>query len=84
MQRCVVVISSGWVFAGNVEDVNGRIRIHDAINVRQWSSVGFDGMLENPKSNSVILKPLPPGANTVDLPAGAEIYRVPVPTNWGI
>lgn len=84
MQRCVVVISSGWVFAGGVEDTNGRIRIHDAINVRQWSGVGFDGMLKNPKSPSVVLSPLPSDANVVDIPAGSEIYRVPVPADWGI
>ena len=34
--RAVVVVDRGWIFAGDVEDVNGRIRITRAVWVLRW------------------------------------------------
>lgn len=80
-KRAVLVIDRGWVVAGDVEDVNGRIRVTRALHVRSWTSVGFDGMIANPKSGNVVLKPMP---NGFDCPADAELFRVPVSDDWGL
>ena len=78
--RCVVVVDRGWIFAGDVERKDGRIRISNAIHVFRWESIGFDGMLADPKSPKVTLRPL---ANDVDMPADAEIFCIPVSDDWG-
>jgi hypothetical protein len=80
-KRFVVVLDRGWIVAGDVEDDDGRIRITRAVHVRSWSAVGFDGMIANPKSGNVTLKAVP---NGFDAPADAEIFRVPVPDDWGL
>lgn len=79
--RAVVVVDRGWIFAGNVTRENGRIKLTRAVWVFRWESVGFDGVIANPKSNKVILKPLPQG---VDLPEGSEVFCVPVDAEWGL
>lgn len=79
--RCVVVVDRGWIFAGDVEDCEGRIRIRRAIMVMRWEGVGFDGVLANPKQTAVKLRPL---AHDVDLPSEAELFRVPVGDSWGL
>ncbi len=79
--RHVIVIDRGWIFAGDVTEENGRIILKRPVNVVRWSGVGFDGMLANPKSDKVALKPI---ANPVNLPAGSEVYRVPVADDWGL
>jgi hypothetical protein len=79
--RAVVVVDRGWIFAGDVTRENGRIILDRAIHVYRWESIGFDGMIANPKSNKVTLKPLP---NGVDLPQGSEVFCVPVADDWGL
>ena len=79
--RAVVVVDRGWIFAGDVTRENGRIKLSRAIHVFRWESIGFDGMIANPKSTNVTLKPVP---NGVDVPAGAEVFCVPVADNWGL
>jgi len=79
--RAVIVVDRGWIFAGDVVRENGRIKLSRAIHVFKWESIGFDGMLANPKSNKVTMKPLPTG---VDIPAGAEVFAVPVAADWGL
>lgn len=78
--RAVVVVDRGWIFAGNVEEKNGRIYLHDAVWVFRWESIGFDGMIADPKSSKVTLKKL---NKTVDVPSDSEIFRIAVPENWG-
>ena len=78
--RAVVVVDRGWVFAGDVTDKDGRIRIDNALHVFKWDSIGFDGMIADPKSEKVTLKKL---TSCVELPAGAEVFRVPVDDKWG-
>lgn len=79
--RAVVVVDRGWIFAGDVTRENGRIKIERAVHVFRWESIGFDGVIANPKSSKVTLKPIP---NGVDLPEGAEIFCVPVDDGWGL
>lgn len=78
--RAVVVVDRGWIFAGDVTRADGRIRIDRAVHVVRWDAIGFDGMISDPKSSKVNLKPIP----SVDLPEGAEIFCVPVADDWGL
>lgn len=78
--RAVVVVDRGWIFAGDVTRENGRIRLDRALHVFRWESIGFDGMIAQPKSSKVTLKPVP----SVDIPEGAEIFCVPVSDDWGL
>ena len=79
--RAVVVVDRGWVFAGDVTRENGRIRLSRSVWVFRWESVGFDGVIADPKSSKVTIRPMPTG---VDLPDGAEIFLVPVDDSWGL
>ena len=78
--RAVVVVDRGWIFVGDVTRENGRIRLDRALHVFRWESIGFDGMISQPKSSKVVLKPVP----SVDIPEGAEIFCVPVADDWGL
>jgi hypothetical protein len=78
--RAVVVVDRGWIFAGDVTRENGRIRLARALHVFKWESVGFAGMIENPKKAKADLRPVA----DVDIPEGAEIFCVPVAAEWGL
>jgi hypothetical protein len=80
-ERAVIVVDRGWIFAGDLTEENSRLKLTRAVWVFRWESVGFDGVIANPKQNKVILKPL---ANPVDIPADSEIFRVPVASDWGL
>lgn len=79
--RAVVVVDRGWVFAGDVTRANGRIRLDRAVWVFRWESIGFDGMIKDPKSNKVTLRKM---QSPVDVPDGSEIFTVPVDSEWGL
>ena len=78
--RAIVIVDRGWIFAGDVKQGKGRITLSRAIHVRSWSSIGFDGMIAAPKSTQVNLRSVP----DVTIPDNAEIFRVPVPDDWGL
>lgn len=79
--RAVMVMDRGWVMAGDVEYKNGRVFLTRVIHVRRWESVGFDGMVKDPNNKNVKphLFPLP----DCDFPATTELFKIPVPNNWG-
>lgn len=79
--RCVVVVDRGWIFAGDVEDRDGRIIITRAVWVFRWERIGFAAVVANPKQGGVDIRPL---STTVDLPAAAELFRLPVADDWGL
>ncbi len=79
--RAVVVVDRGWIFAGDVERRDGRIYLTNAVWLLRWQSIGFDGVIENPKSDKVTIKPMPTG---VDIPEGSEIFSVSVEAGWGL
>jgi hypothetical protein len=79
--RAVVVVDRGWVFAGDIERKNGRITLNRAIWVFRWESIGFDGVLRDPKNAKVQLRKLDA---PVDLPEASEIFCVPVADSWGL
>jgi hypothetical protein len=79
-KRAVVVVDRGWVFAGDVTEKDGRIILSRALWILRWDSVGFDGMIKDPKTK-VTIRTMPSG---VDLPKDAELFRVPVSDSWGL
>ena len=82
--RHVVVLDRGWIYAGDLSYVEeGGITwqvISNATHVFRWESIGFTGVLENPKNPKVTLKEV---AYPVKVPLGSVIYTVPVPETWG-
>jgi len=78
--RAVVVVDRGWIFAGDVTRKDGRIFISRALHVFKWESIGFAGMVDNPKKAKADLRSMA----DVDIPEGSEIFCVPVPDDWGL
>ena len=78
--RAVVVVDRGWIFAGDVTRENGRIRLSRALHVFKWEAIGFAGMIDSPKKAKADLRPVA----DVDIPAGAEVFCVPVSSEWGL
>lgn len=76
--RAVVVVDRGWIFAGDVERKDGFIHLSRALHVFRWADVGFAGIIEN--TTKADLRPIA----DVQIPAGAEIFCVPVPDDWGL
>ena len=79
--RAVVVVDRGWIFAGDVTERDGKLILSRAVWLFNWSEIGFDGVIANPASPKAKLRKL---ANPVEIPAGSEIFRVPVSQNWGL
>jgi hypothetical protein len=79
--RAVVVVDRGWIFAGDVTEENGRIFLDRAVWVFRWERIGFAAVIENPKRDGIDIRPLP---TRVDIPAGAEVFRLPVDDGWGL
>lgn len=80
-ERYVVVISSGWIYAGDVVRENGRIYLHNAVWVFKWSSIEFIGMINDPKNENVQLRKVD---NVIEIPESSEIYSVKVCEDWGL
>lgn len=79
-KRCVIIVDRGWIFAGDIEDKDGRIKITRAVHVFSWSGIGFAAMLALPKGK-VDIRLL---GHDVDLPSDAELFRIPVSDTWGL
>jgi len=79
-KRAVVVVDRGWIFAGDVDETAkpGKIVLTRALHVFSWTGQGFAAMVANP----LVKTDLRPCAD-VEIPADSEIFRVPVPDNWG-
>lgn len=80
-KRAVVVVDRGWIFAGDVTEENGRIRLSRAVWVFRWESCGFAAVVADPKKSKADIRPL---STVVDLPEGAEVFRLPVGDDWGM
>jgi hypothetical protein len=78
--RAVVVVDRGWIFAGDVTRADGRIHLSNALHVFKWESIGFGGMVADPKKAKADLRKIA----DVDIPEGAEVFCVPVPDDWGL
>jgi hypothetical protein len=78
--RAVVVLDRGWIYAGDIEERDGRVYLSRVVWLFRWSSVGFDGAIANPGSEKVTIKP----HADLNYPADVELFRVPVSDDWGI
>ena len=80
--RHVVVIDRGWIVAGDVtiDETTKELIVSNAIDVFRWESIGFAGVLKNPKDRNVTLMDLP---YPVKVPQGSVIFTIPVPETWG-
>ena len=76
--RAVIVVDRGWIFAGDVTRENGRIYLSRAGWVFRWESCGFSKVIEDPSNADI--RPMA----DVDIPGGAEIFCVPVSSDWGL
>jgi hypothetical protein len=79
-KRAIIVVDRGWIFAGDVEERDGRIYLSRAVHVQSWESVGFSGLVEDPKVAKAKIK----ACANVDIPKDSEIFRVPVGDLWGL
>ena len=79
--RAVVVVDRGWIFAGDVTEQNGRIYLDRAVWVFRWESIGFAAVVADPTQKGIDIRPL---TTRVDVPAGAEVFRLPVGDGWGL
>ena len=75
--RHVVVVDRGWIFAGDLERTEGRLKLTRALHVFKWDSIGFAKMVETAKAD---LRPIA----DVDIPADSEIFAIPVNESWGL
>ncbi len=80
-KRAVVVVDRGWIFAGDVTREGARIFLDNAVWVFRWESIGFDGVIANPKDKNVTIRKM---KNRVEIPAQSEIFSVPVSDDWGV
>jgi hypothetical protein len=78
--RAVIVLDRGWIYAGDVEEKDGRIYLTRVVWVFKWISIGFAEMLENPCQDKVDLR----SHRDIDFPADVELFRAPVNDDWGI
>jgi hypothetical protein len=78
--RAVIVLDRGWIYAGDVEEKNGRIYLTRVTWVFNWSSIGFNKMIEEPNNSKVNLQ----SHADINFPADVEIFRVPVGDDWGV
>jgi hypothetical protein len=82
--RAVVVVNSGWIFAGDTEQIDtlvGKsIRITNALHIFKWTEIGFAGVIASPKDKRVDLRPCDP----VEVPLASVIFIVPVEDGWGL
>jgi len=79
--RAVVIVDRGWIFAGDVEEMDDRLILTRPVWVFKWESIGFDGVIKDPKDKRVTLKPMD---NPVEIPKGSEILSVAVHDSWGL
>lgn len=78
--RAVIVVDRGWIFAGDITEENGRIKLSRAVWVFGWESVGFAAVVADPRQAKADIRHI----DDVDIPADAEIFRLPVNDDWGL
>lgn len=79
-RRCVIVLDRGWIYAGDVEDRDGRIYLTRVVHVLRWTGgQWFEGMIANPKRDVELLP-----SRDLNFPAAVEIFREPVADDWGL
>jgi len=78
--RAVVVLDRGWIFAGDVTRQDGRIYMTRVVNLFRWESVGFPAVVKDPVGSKADIRPI----LDLDVPAGSEVFSIPVADDWGL
>ena len=78
--RAVVVIDRGWIYAGDVTREDGRIKLSRCVWVFRWTGCGFAAVIDDPAGSGADIRK----HADIDIPAGAEIFSVPVADDWGL
>lgn len=76
--RHLLIVDRGWVFCGDLSEADGRIKLERAVMVRSWSK-GLEALTQSAANAKVELLAAP-----VDVPAEAELFRIPVDESWGL
>lgn len=81
--RVLLILDRGWVYGGDlVEDApEGRVQLANAYNVRSWRGCGMTGVQSMADPDKVTLDKV---AGIVDVPASAELFRLPLGASWGL
>jgi len=79
--RAVFVIDRGFIYAGDWSLSDEGYTLANAVNLRRYESIGFEGALADPKSSKVTIVAMP---YPVIVPPGSVLFRVPVPQGWGL
>jgi len=80
-KRVVLVVDRGWIFAGDQTTTSdGYVKLTNAVHVFRWESMGFAKMVEDWKNPKVDLRKVA----DVEVPKDSIIFRVPVPSEWGL
>ena len=79
-KRVVLVLDRGWIFAGDLDESDGRLRMSRVVHVLSWQSGGFAGLCDDPTKAGAKLS----RSRDLDAPADCELFRVPVGDSWGL
>jgi hypothetical protein len=81
--RNVAVVDRGWIFAGDTlfTEATQEFVLSNAVWVFKWDSIGFDGVIKDPKSSKVTIRKMD---NPVVIPKGSVIFKIPVDCRWGL
>jgi len=90
--RAVFVIDRGFIYAGDWSLSNEGYTLINAVNLRRYESIGFEGVLADPKSSKATIVPIPypvivtivPIPYPVIVPVGSVLFMIPVPQGWGL
>lgn len=80
IERYLIVLDTGWIFAGNILEQDNRVELHNAIMLVNWNKCSFNEIISNPNKSNVTLQKV---SSVIDFPKESEIFRVPIPHNWG-
>jgi hypothetical protein len=79
--RAVFVIDRGFIYAGDWSLSDEGYTLANAVNLRRYESIGFEGVIADPKSNKATIVAMP---YPVIVPIGSVLFRIPVPAGWGL
>jgi hypothetical protein len=79
--RAVFVIDRGFIYAGDWSLSIGQYTLANAVNLRRYEAIGFEGVLADPKSSKATIVAMP---YPVIVPAGSVLFMIPVPQGWGL
>ena len=79
--RAVFVIDRGFIYAGDWSLSDGQYTLSNAVNLRRYESIGFEGVLADPNSPKATIVKMP---YPVLVPSGSVLFLIPVPQGWGL